>query len=280
MAEQISSESSRMPGTGMGLEDSVAVVSGGGTYPDADNISNGAASAILYAEHGASVVIVDRDLERARLTCDRIKAFGGEAVTLEADVTSLDECAAIIQMTTEEFGRVDVLHNNVGGDPMDNVVDADADTWQRSMEINLLSVANLCRHAIPEMSENGGGSIVNTSSTQARRPGFDYLPYVVMKRAVVGITRGMAMDHAQDGIRINCVMPGPIWTPHIAQTRDEVDRRLRSKSVPLQTEGKPWDVGWAAVFLASKRAKWITGVTVPVDGGLLLTRAGDRQGIF
>lgn len=264
---------------GFRLDDTVAIVSGAGTH-GGDGVGNGAATAVLFAGRGATVVLVDEERERAEATRERIREEDGKAVAVQADVTDPDECRAVVERTVEEFGGVDVLHNNVGGGPRANVVEADDGTWRRSIALNLMSAIYMSRHAVPEMAETGGGAIVNTSSIQARRPGYDYLPYTVTKAGVVGLTRGLAIDHARDGIRVNCIMPGPVWTPKVASTRDEEDRRLRRESVPVPREGEPWDVGWAAVFLASDEAGWITGVTLPVDGGALLTRGGDRPGMF
>lgn len=261
------------------MDGRVAVVSGAGTF-GGEGVGNGAATARLLADRGASVVLVDREVEWAAATREAIEGDEGDAIAVEADVTDPAACEAVVERAADEFGRLDVVHSNVGGGPRDNVVDATDEDWRGSIALNLMSVINMCRHAVPIMAEDGGGAIVTTASTQARRPGFDYLPYVTTKAAVEGITRGLAMDHAAAGIRANCVVPGPIWTPRIASTRDEEDRRVRRESVPIPREGEPWDVGQAAAFLASDAAGWITGVSLPVDGGLLLTRAGDRPGIF
>lgn len=277
--EKATTDSPRPTDGAFRLDDEVAIVSGAGTY-GGSGVGNGAAAAILLARRGARVVLVDRELEHAEATREKIQADGGEAVALQADVTDPDDCRTIVEETAEEFGQLDILHNNVGGGPRDNVVDADDETWQRSIALNLMSAIYMCRYSVPHMRESGGGSITCTSSLQARRPAYDYLPYTVTKTALEGLTRGTAIDHAKDNIRVNCIMPGPIWTPKVASSRDEEERRLRRESVPLPKEGEPWDVGWAVVFLASDEAAWITGQTLPVDGGALLTRGGDRPGEF
>lgn len=278
-AEKAATDGHRIASGDSRLDDKVAIVSGAGSY-GGSGVGNGAATAILFARHGASVTLVDKEIEWADATKEIIEEEGGEAISVQADVTDPNDCRAVVERTVEKFDTLDVLHNNVGGGPMGNVVETDDEAWQQSINLNLMSMIYMCQHAIPSMMESGGGSIINISSIAARRPGFDFLPYTVTKTAVEGITRGMAMDHAQDNIRVNCVMPGPIWTPRVASDCDEDERQLRRDSTPIPKEGEPWDVGWAATFLASDEAKWVTGVTLPVDGGVLLTRGGDRPDMF
>lgn len=268
-----------IPTEGFKLDDKVAIVSGAGTH-GGRGIGNGAATAILFAKHGANVVLIDQNLDWAKKTKEIIQSEGGTAIAVEANVTDPNECEAVVGQTIAEFGRVDILHNNVGGGPRDNVVEADDQTWKESIELNVLSVVYMSRQTIPYMRDADGGSITMTSSVQARRPGYDYVPYTMTKTALKGLTRGIAIDHGEENIRANCIMPGPIWTPKVASTRGDEQRKQRRDSVPLPREGQPWDVGWAAVFLASDEASWITGQTLPVEGGALLTRAGDRPGMF
>lgn len=277
--EKINAAARDVPSEGIQFDGEVAIVSGAGTH-GGSGVGNGAATAILLAKHGANVVLADKEIGWAETTKAFIENEGGECISIQADVTDPIDCEAVVEHTIEVFGKIDILHNNVGGGPGGNTVDATDENWRRSFDLNLMSIAYMCRHAVPHMIESGGGSVINVSSIQARRPSYDYLPYVVSNASVVGITRGMAMDHAEDNIRINCIMPGPIWSPKVAGTRDAEDRRLRKESVPIPREGVPWDVGWAALFLASTRAGWITGITLPVDGGVSLTRGGDRPGMF
>ena len=135
-----------------------------------------------------------------------------------------------------------------------------------------MSMINMGRYAIPRMISSGGGSIINVSSVSALRPkaGKSSAPYTVNKAAVVGLTQAMALDHARDHIRVNCIMPGLIWTPKLAHAAADA-RESRQVSTPLPVEGESWDIGWAAVFLASDEAKFVTGIVLPVDGGFLLT---------
>ena len=263
-------DSDRQPS--LRLRDKVAVVSGAGTY-GGSGIGNGAAAAILLARMGARVVLVDADKEWAEATRAIVEEEGGEAITATADVTNSEDCQRAIDTAVERFGGLHILHNNVGGGGGGgSVVDATEETWQRSMSVNLMSMINMSRYAIPHMISGGGGSIINVSSVTALRPkaGRSSAPYTVNKSAVVGLTRAMALDHAKDNVRVNCIMPGLMWTPRVANGPADA-REIRQTSTPLPNEGESWDIGWAAVFLASDESKFVTGVVLPVDGGFLLT---------
>ena len=151
------------------------------------------------------------------------------------------------------------------------VVSSNLDEWDHVMNVNLRSMVLMGRSAIPEMVKRGGGSITNISSVAALRPrGMD--AYSTSKAAVIGLTQAMASSHAAEHIRVNCIVPGMVYTPMVAGGLTPEGREARWKSTPLQTEGTAWDIGWAAVFLNSDEARWITGVVLPVDGGALLTR--------
>jgi NAD(P)-dependent dehydrogenase (short-subunit alcohol dehydrogenase family) len=202
-----------------------------------------------------------------------IEEEGGDAITATADVTNPEECQRAIDTAVERFGGLHILHNNVGGGGgRGSVVEATEETWQRSISINLMSMVNMSRYAIPHMISSGGGAIINVSSVSAPRPkaGKSSAPYTVNKAAVVGLTSAMALDHAGDNIRVNCIMPGLIWTPRVARG-PAGSREIRQTSTPLPVEGESWDIGWAAVYLASDEAKFVTGIVLPVDGGFLLT---------
>ena len=255
------------------LSGKIAIVSGAGTY-GGSGVGNGAAAAIVFAREGAKVVLVDAVQEWADGTRAIIEDEGGEAMTAVADVTNADECRAVVDATFEEFGGVDILHNNVGGGGFGGVVDAKDEDWLRSSSVNLNSVINMSRFAIPRMKAGGGGSIINVSSVTALRPKtlVSSATYTVNKSAVVGLTRAMAVDHAPDNIRVNCIMPGLIWTPRVASGSTDM-REIRRTSTPLPIEGQSWDIGWAALYLASDEARFVTGVVLPVDGGFLLTSA-------
>ena len=258
----------------MRLSGKVAVVSGAGTF-GGSGVGNGAAAAILFARHGAKVALVDSVGEWADATARIIEEEGGETMTAAADVTNPDDCQRVVAAAVERFGSLHILHNNVGGGGGGgSVVEATDEDWYRSASVNLMSMVNMCRYAIPHMKTTGGGSIINVSSVTALRPkpGRSSAQYTVNKSAVVGLTRAMALDHAEDNVRVNCIMPGLMWTPRLAHGSADA-RETRRASTPLPVEGQSWDIGNAALFLASDEARFITGVTLPVDGGFLLTSA-------
>ncbi|MCH8184598.1 MAG: SDR family oxidoreductase [Chloroflexi bacterium] len=255
------------------LDGKVAIVSGAGTY-GGEGVGNGAATAILMAREGARVVLVDAVLEWAEATRVRIEAEGGAAISVVADVTKPEDCGRAADAAVERYGALHVLHNNVGGGGHGNVLEATDDDWQRSAAVNLMSAVHMSRYSIPHMKSTGGGAIVNVSSVTALRPKRESssVLYTVNKAAIVGLTQAMALDHAADNIRVNCIMPGLMWTPRVAHGASHM-RETREASTPLPLEGEGWDIAWAAVYLASDEARFVTGAVIPVDGGFLLTSA-------
>ena len=249
------------------LSGKVAIVSGAGSR--APGIGNGRATAILFAREGARVVLVDRVAEWAEQTLGMIADDRGEAFALEADVTSDVDCGRVVDEAVKRYGRVDILQNNVGIGGSGSVVDIAEDDWDDIMRVNVKSMVLMSRHVVPIMAANGGGAITNVSSIASIRPG-GITPYTTSKSAVNGLTIAMAVDHAAQGIRVNAILPGPVYTPMVAQGMSEEMRARRAKASPLGTEGSPWDVAWAAVFLASQEARWITGQLLCVDGGVTL----------
>ncbi|MCH8826064.1 MAG: SDR family oxidoreductase [Chloroflexi bacterium] len=238
-------------------------------------MGNGAATAIVFAREGAKVVLVDAEEEWAEATKAIIEEEGGEALCATADVTDPEACQRATRLAVESYGGLHILHNNVGGGAgRGSVVEATEETWQHSMSVNLMSMINMSRCAIPHMISAGGGSIINVSSVTALRPkaGSSSAPYTVNKSAVVGLTSAMALDHAKDNVRVNCIMPGLMWTPRVAHGSADA-RETRRTSTPLPVEGQSWDIGWAALYLASDQARFVTGIVLPVDGGFLLTSA-------
>jgi len=254
------------------LQDKVAIVTGAGSR--AEGIGNGRAAAILFAREGAKVLLVDRDRAAAGATHAMIAGEGGESAVFAADVTKDDDCAAMVSEAVGRWGRLDVLQNNVGIGSQGTVVDVSEEDWERVMRVNVTGMMLASKHAIPAMARGGGGAIVNIASIAALRPR-GLTPYATSKGAVISLTLGLAADHARDGIRVNCIMPGPVYTPMVyaAGMSDEVRERRRLAS-PLRIEGTGWDVGYASLFLASDEARYITGAILPVDGGVLLTSAG------
>ena len=250
------------------LQGKVAIVTGAGARGEA--IGNGRAAAILLARAGASVVAVDRDGALAQSTVDMITAEGGSAIAITADVTVENDCAQVVTAACDAFGGVDVLDNNVGIGSRGTVVEEAPEVWQTVMRVNVDSIYLMARHAIPSMVSRGGGAIVNVSSISALRPR-GLTAYSTSKGAVIALTKAMAVDHAAEGIRVNCVAPGPVFTPMVDRADMTAERReQRRQATLLQIEGSGWDIGNAVVFLASARARYITGQTLVVDGGVTL----------
>ena len=254
---------------GTRLEGKVAIVTGAGAA--ADGIGNGRAAAILFAREGARVLLVDRKLALAQATQTMIAAEGGTAAAFEADVSKSDDCRAMVADAVGRWGKLDILQNNVGIGLAGRVPDVDEADWERLMRVNVTSMMLAAKHAIPAMIASGGGAIVNISSIAALRPR-GLTPYATSKGAVEALTRGLAADHARDGIRVNCIEPGPVYTPMVyaGGMSDEL-RQRRRKAAILDVEGTGWDIGYASLFLVSDEARYITGVVLPVDGGVLLT---------
>jgi NAD(P)-dependent dehydrogenase (short-subunit alcohol dehydrogenase family) len=254
----------------LGLNGKVAIVAGGGAR--GDGIGNGRAAAILLARAGAKVFVVDRDEALAARTAEMIAAEGGEAAACGADLTQEDQCEAMVAAAVDKFGRLDILDNNIGIGSSASVVDESAENWQRVMRVNVEVMFLTSKFAIPAMIESGGGSIVNISSISALRPR-GLTAYSTSKGAVIALTDAMAVDHATDGIRVNCIAPGPVYTPMVNREGNMSDaaRDQRRKSSLLEVEGTGWDIGNAVVFLSSDWARYITGQTLVVDGGCTLT---------
>jgi NAD(P)-dependent dehydrogenase (short-subunit alcohol dehydrogenase family) len=252
-----------------GLAGKVALVTGGGAA--GDGIGNGRAAAILLARAGARVVVVDRDAKLAGRTVEMITESGGEAVAVAADVTRAADCAAMVQAALDRFGRLDLLDNNVGIGSRGTVVDESEESWRRVMQVNVDSMYLAAKHAIPAMRRSGGGAIVNVSSISALRPR-GLTAYSVSKGAVIALTRAMAVDHGREGIRVNCVAPGPVYTPMVyAGGMTEAARGRRRQASALGIEGTGWDIGHAVRFLLSDYARYITGHVLVVDGGTTLS---------
>jgi len=251
-----------------GLEGKVAIVTGGGAA--GDGIGNGRATAILLARAGARIVVVDQTLALAERTVAMITTQGGQALAVAADITKSKDCAAMVEAARDRFGRLDFLDNNVGIGSRGSVVDETEENWRRVMQVNVETMFLAAKHAIPAMVKAGGGAIVNVSSISALRPR-GLTVYSASKGAVIALTRAMAVDHGKDGIRVNCVAPGPVYTPMVYQrgmSNQQRDRR-RQASV-MGREGTGWDIGHAVRFLLSDYARYITGHTLVVDGGATL----------
>ena len=249
------------------LEGKVAVVTGAGTSGPMPG--TGQATAILFARHGAQVLLVDLDIRRAEETLAAIEGEGGQASVFQADVTHEDDCRAMVEACVERYGALHVLFNNVGMGVRGMVTEIEEPVWNRAIDVNLKSVVLCCKHAVPAMAASGGGSIINVSSIDGLRAGSTRnIPYAAAKGGVVAVSKVMAVHHGRENIRVNCIAPGHLYAPFTSRISSE-RRELRRKAGPLGTEGDAWDVGWAAVFLASDEARWISGVVLPIDAGLL-----------
>jgi len=256
---------------GSRLAGKVAIVTGAGSR--AEGIGNGRATAVLFAREGARVLLVDQSRAAAEITQELIGREGGEAHVCEVVVTRADDCRAMVDEAVRRWGRLDILDNNVGIGGRATVVEVEESAWEHLMRVNVTSMMLTSKHAIPAMARGGGGSIINISSISALRPR-GLTPYSVSKGAVIALTRAMAVDHAPQGIRVNCIAPGPVYTPMVySEGMSPELRERRRRASPLGIEGTGWDIGHAALFLASDEARYITGVVLPVDGGVTLTSA-------
>ena len=252
-----------------------AIIFGGGQTPG-ETIGNGRATAILLAREGARIAVVDRDLASAQDTVDAIASEGGSAIGLAADVVSESAVRAAVEACRDAFGRIDILHNNVGaslalGDAV--ATDLEEAAFDRIVQVNLRGMWFACKHALPVMREQGGGSIVNISS-MAVRSAYPYLGYKTTKAAVIALTENLASANARYGVRANVILPGLMNTPMAIEPRVAagVPREQvigdRDRQVPLGRKmGTGWDIAYASLFLHSDEAKFITGVSLPVDGG-------------
>jgi len=247
------------------LEGKVAIITGAGS--SGPGVGNGKAAAVLFAREGAKVLLVDAVRERAEETLAIIKQEGGEASVLEANVTNAEDCRNLVEAALDLYGRLDILDNNVGISRRGTVLEISEEDWDFVMAVNVKSIVLCSRYAIPRMIQSGGGSIINISSIAGLRA-HSSTPYTTSKAAVQGLTMSMAADHGPAGIRVNCIAPGLVYSPMVAPRMDADLREIRKNAAPLRTEGDSWDIGYAALFLASDESRWISGITLPVDAGL------------
>ena len=260
----------------MQLKNKIAIVIGAGQSPG-ETIGNGRATAIRFAREGAQVLLVDKHNASVEETAHMISEENGKASTLSADITIETDCQNIAKTCVEHYGRIDILHNNVGtiqGDA--GTVDLTEENWQRLMDINLKGLFLTCKHVLPVMRDQRNGTIINISSTASvcYRP--ITLAYKIGKAGINALTQNLALENAPYGIRVNAILPGLMDTPMAIEPRLQMQgidretlRQERSEQVPLGKQmGTAWDVAAAATFLASDDAKYITGILLPVDGGL------------
>jgi len=257
------------------LKGKVAMVTGAGSI--GPGWGNGKAVAALFAREGAKVLAIDINPEAVAETKSIIDSEGGTCVVHVADVTQADEVAAATAACVDTFGRIDVLHNNVGIVVDGGPVETSQENWERGTAVNMTSVFLTCKHVLPHMEKQGGGSIINVSSIAATRwLGVPYATYAATKAAMLGFSQNMAMQYAGKKIRCNCILPGIIDTPLLRNMladvypADEIPERIkyRDSQIPMGEMGDAWDVAYAALYLASDEAKYVTGAQLVVDGGM------------
>src|SRR3979490_2215317 len=265
----------------MRLKARIAIVVGAGQSPG-EGIGNGRATALTFAREGAKVLCVDHNLESAQETVDMIAARPGTAVAFKADVTKNADIKAMVADAHGRWGRIDILHNNVGvslagGDA--ELLELTEEALDRCFAINLKSCIFAAKHVLPIMRQQNSGVIINISS-MAVITTYPYVAYKATKAAMVAFTEQLAYQNAQYGIRANVILPGLMNTPMAVDTRAREFKKSRAEveaerdsKVPLRKKmGTAWDVANAALFLASDEADFVTGVTLPVDGGASVRR--------
>lgn len=249
----------------MRLENKKAIVTGG-----AGGI--GRATALAFAAEGAQVAVVDLRADAAEAVVEEIRAAGGTAVAIAADVSNEDDIQRIIATTVEEFGGVNVVFNNAGIIRRTTAVETTAEEWDRVFGVNVKSIFLMCKHVVPIMAENGGGSIVNTGSGWGLKGGGQAISYCASKGAVVNMTRALAIDHGPQGIRVNSVNPGDVNTGMLLEEARQLSQDANaflaeSADRPLGRMGEPSEIAAAVVWLASDDSSYVTGSALVVDGG-------------
>jgi NAD(P)-dependent dehydrogenase (short-subunit alcohol dehydrogenase family) len=264
--------------TGERLQGKVGIVTGAGS--SGPGIGTGRAIATLFAREGARIGLVDRIRGRAEETLADIQEAGGDAFVLEADVTSQTECERVVATALEQFGRIDVLVNNIGttvrkvttNAAVDDLEELSVDAWNAVMSVNLTSALLMTQAALPSLVAAKRGAIVNISSAAALRA-YGGIAYGASKAALAQFSRDVAVRYGDFGIRCNAIAPAGIYTPFVRGTDPDQPftaeaRSARRRMSPLGIEGDAWDVAAAALFLASDEARYVTGVVLPVDGGI------------
>ena len=254
------------------LKDKVAIVAGAGAI--AEGWSNGRATAVLFAREGAKVFAVDRDLKSAEETCAIIKSEGGEATPHQCDVSIAAQVDAMVDACLARYRRIDVLFNNVGLQVVGGPLDVEEEDWDRLMTVNVKSMYLTCRAVIPHMIRQGGGAIVNNSSTAGIRFTYANVAYAASKGAVKQLSQNIGVQYAAKGIRCNAVMPGYIATPRITDrlrksNPDDYDEKIRERqmAVPSGKLGTGWDVAYGVLYLASDEAQFVNATELVIDGG-------------
>jgi len=255
------------------LANKVALVIGAGSI--GPGWGNGKATAVAYGREGATVICVDKNAEAAAETAELLKAEGAQVLALNADVCNEDDVRRIVATSMDAYGRIDVLHNNVGLALLGGPVDISLQDWERSLDLNIGYMFLTVRHVLPVMQRQKSGAIINISSIASIRwLGTAYIGYSAAKAAVNQLTQAIALQYAAQGIRANAILPGMMDTPiaRIALKDDAASEEAlvarRHATSPTGAMGDAWDIAWASVFLASDEARYINGVLLPVDGGM------------
>jgi NAD(P)-dependent dehydrogenase (short-subunit alcohol dehydrogenase family) len=257
------------------LQNKVAIVTGAGE-------GIGRAIALLFAGEGAAVVVANRTPEKGNAAVEAIRDLGGDAIFVQTDVCKADDVERMVGATLDRFGKLDVLCNNAGIGFLDTVVGTSEEDFDRVLATNLKSVFLCCKVAIPNMIERGGGSIVNIASMAGLMPFKRDAAYCASKGGLLMLTRQTALDYAPHRVRVNSICPAFIVTPmaekYFAQQRDPVAARREVESAhPLGRLGRPEDIAFGALYLASDESSWVTGTTLVVDGGLMVNDPVDRS---
>jgi len=255
------------------LAGKVAIITGAAST--GPGVGIGKATAILFAREGAKVLLVNRTQSRVEALGDEITEGGGDCATFVADVTREEDVEAIVNKAIQTWGRLDILFNNAGIGAPGTVVNVKEEVWDSAMNTNLRATMLTSKYCIPSMIESGGGVIINVSTLGAvqgfRRDDTGFAAYAASKAGLIGLTLSTAADYAACGVRANCLIVGMVNTPALEKFGAEA-REKRRLAVPLRSEGTAWDVAWSAVYLASDEARWITGISLPVDGGQMNLR--------
>jgi NAD(P)-dependent dehydrogenase (short-subunit alcohol dehydrogenase family) len=254
------------------VEGKVAIVTGAGSVPGS-GVGTGKAISIALAREGAKLVLVDLHPDRAEETKKSIEDEGGEAIVVQADCTKWRDCSEMVLKALDRFGRVDILVNNLGLASPGTVTEMYERDWDRVFDINLRTVFLACKYTIPVMLAQESGSVINLSSLSGQRPGRT-VAYSAAKAGVEAMTFDMAFTYGRKGVRVNCVLPGNINTPiamNVLQAfpGHQTMQKFRERGGMLGIPGDAWDIAHAVVYLASDEARYVTGVTLPVDSGAL-----------